>query len=74
MGDASRCSEGSDASHIATTHKVRPMGKLPKGMRWDPAGGCLVSAKGGCCKRKAAVEPSRDENAAPQRQKRARGA
>eukprot|EP00966_Prymnesium_polylepis_P007521 172632-Prymnesium_polylepis.1 len=57
-----------------TILKVQPRGKLPRGMRWDPVGGCLVSAKGGCCKRKAAVGPPRDENAAPQRHKRVRGA
>ena len=52
------------------TLKVRPIGRLPKGKRWDPVGGCLVSAGGGRFKRKAAVEAPRDENAAPQRQRR----
>ena len=46
--------------------KVRPMGSVPKGERWDATAGCWVSAKGGCCKRKAAAKPPSNENAAPQ--------
>ena len=58
----------------AVALKTRPMGKLPKGVQWDPVGGCLVSVEGGRFKRKATVEACADENLAPQQPMRVRRA